>query len=72
MARILEDVRNGTYAKGWIAENEAGRPWFNERREAEHNHTIEQVGARLRALMPFLKPVTAEAPSPEAVGTTAR
>jgi ketol-acid reductoisomerase len=72
MSRILEDVRNGTYAKGWIAENEAGRPWFNQRREAEQNHTIEQVGARLRALMPFLKPVSAEAPAPEAIATTAR
>ncbi|HWW88460.1 MAG TPA: ketol-acid reductoisomerase [Vicinamibacterales bacterium] len=70
MARILEDVRNGTYAKAWIAENEAGRPWFNKRREAEQSHSIEQVGTRLRAMMPFLKPVSATsevAPTPERV-----
>ena len=43
--------------KAWIAENAAGRPKFNKTREAERNQQIEQVGARLRALMPFLKPV---------------
>ncbi|HEY7289265.1 MAG TPA: ketol-acid reductoisomerase [Vicinamibacterales bacterium] len=60
MKRLLEEVRNGTYAKNWIAENEKGRPWFNRIREAEQSHQIEQVGARLRALMPFLKPVATE------------
>ena len=59
MKKMLDrdPVRRRT-RKGWIAENEAGRPWFNKLREAERNHLIEQVGARLRALMPFLKPVT--------------
>jgi ketol-acid reductoisomerase len=66
MKKILEDVRNGTYAKNWIAENDKGRPWFNQTREAERNAQIEQVGARLRALMPFLKPIAAQ----ETVGST--
>jgi len=66
MKQILEDVRSGKYAQGWIAENEKGRPWFNKQREAERTQQIEQVGARLRALMPFLKPVATE----ETVGTT--
>jgi len=57
---MLEEVRNGTYAKNWIAENDKGRPWFNPTREAERNHQIEQVGERLRALMPFLKPIKSE------------
>jgi ketol-acid reductoisomerase len=65
MRRLLEEVRNGTYAKRWIEENEAGRPWFTKMRETERTHTIEQVGARLRALMPFLKPVSADAPAAE-------
>ena len=56
---MLDEIRSGTYAKGWIAENEAGRPWFNKLREAERNHLIEQVGVRLRQMMPFLKPVAA-------------
>src|SRR5437867_3564500 len=60
MKQILEDVRSGKYAKGWIAENEQGRPWFNQTRAAERNQQLEQVGARLRQLMPFLKPVATE------------
>ncbi|HEY3121719.1 MAG TPA: hypothetical protein VGL15_13920, partial [Vicinamibacteria bacterium] len=38
--------------------NEKGRPWFNERRRQERGHVIEQVGSRLRAMMPFLDPVS--------------
>src|SRR6266853_1335688 len=69
MKQMLTDIQTGKYAKDWIAENEAGRPWFNKAREADRNHLVEQVGVRLRKLMPFLKPVTADAPSASAVGT---
>jgi ketol-acid reductoisomerase len=58
MKKMLQDIQDGTYAKGWIAENEKGRPQFNAMREREQNHQIEQVGAKLRAMMPFLNPVT--------------
>jgi ketol-acid reductoisomerase len=54
---MLGEIRNGEYARKWIAENEAGRNWFNETRKREQNHLIEQVGARLRDLMPFLQPI---------------
>jgi ketol-acid reductoisomerase len=60
MQQILKDVQDGTYAKNWIAENDKGRPWFNATRDAERNAPIEQVGAKLRALMPFLKPVATD------------
>ena len=60
MKQMLDEIQDGTYAKAWIAENEAGRPNFSKLREADRNHQIEQVGVRLRALMPFLKPVTAD------------
>src|SRR5438128_1570957 len=60
MKQLLEDIQTGRYAKSWIAENEAGRPTFNKLREADRNHQIEQVGAKLRQMMPFLKPVAAE------------
>ncbi len=60
MKRLLEDVRSGAYARKWIDENEKGRPWFNQAREAERSHQIEQVGAQLRAMMPFLRPVATE------------
>jgi ketol-acid reductoisomerase len=58
MKKILADIQSGEYARAWIAENAAGRPMFNQTRELEQNQLIEQVGARLRTLMPFLKPVT--------------
>ncbi|MEJ2571035.1 MAG: ketol-acid reductoisomerase [Anaerolineales bacterium] len=58
MRKILEEIQDGTYAKKWIAENEAGRPWFNEQRRKEQEHPIEKVGAKLREMMPFLDPVT--------------
>ena len=61
MKRMLEEIKSGEYARAWIAEHTAGRPHFNATRQAERAHAIEAVGARLRALMPFLKPVTADA-----------
>ena len=71
MRQMLAEIQNGTYAKAWIAENAAGRPNFNRMREADRNHAIEQVGVRLRALMPFLKPGTADAPAATVAGGTA-
>ena len=69
MKRMLEEIRNGTYAKNWVAENENGRPWFNKKRHQEQTQLIEQVGARLRKLMPFLKPVTVETGETAITGT---
>ncbi len=57
MRRILGEIRQGTYARRWIAENEAGRPWFEAKRQSEREHPIETVGRQLRARMPFLDPV---------------
>jgi ketol-acid reductoisomerase len=59
MRRMLREITDGTYARQWIAENEAGRPWFSATRAREQEHPIEQVGARLRAMMPFVHPVVA-------------
>jgi len=58
MRRLLDEIQSGEYARRWMAEHAAGRPSFNATRTAERAHRIEQVGASLRALMPFLKPVT--------------
>jgi ketol-acid reductoisomerase len=58
MSEILKDIQDGTYAKGWIEENQKGRPWFNQQRRREQDHPIEKVGAELRAMMTFLNPVT--------------
>ena len=54
MRRILADVRDGTYARGWVEENRTGLVKFNARRASEHQHPIEEVGARLRREIPFL------------------
>jgi ketol-acid reductoisomerase len=54
MGRILADIRDGTFAEEWIAENRNGRPHFEELRRQARAHQIEQVGAELRAMMPFV------------------
>jgi ketol-acid reductoisomerase len=58
MRRILAEVQDGSFAKRWISENETGRKEFLARRAGDRDHTIELVGAKLRAMMPFLDPVT--------------
>jgi ketol-acid reductoisomerase len=62
MRQMLREIQSGAYAQAWIAENEKGLPWFNAARERERQHRIEEVGARLRAMMPFLDPVQAPRP----------
>jgi ketol-acid reductoisomerase len=57
MQRLLAEIQDGTYARTWIAENEAGRPVFAATRAREQQQLLEEVGARLRDLMPFLDPV---------------
>ncbi|MFN2608836.1 MAG: ketol-acid reductoisomerase [Acidimicrobiales bacterium] len=54
MGRILEEIRDGRFAEEWIAENRAGRPRFNELRRKGAEHPIEQVGAELRSMMPWI------------------
>ena len=64
MRRILAEIQDGTYARAWLAEDRNGRPVFNEARERERRHRIEEVGGRLREMMPFLKPVRLPQPVP--------
>jgi ketol-acid reductoisomerase len=58
MRQILKEIQDGSFAKKWIAENEQGRPQFAATRTKEQDQLLEQVGIRLRAMMPFLNPVT--------------
>jgi ketol-acid reductoisomerase len=51
---VLKNIQDGSFAQNWIAENENGRPQFKARRTAEHDLLIEDVGAQLRDMMPFL------------------
>jgi ketol-acid reductoisomerase len=54
MRRILDDIQSGRFAKEWILENQAGRPVFNALRKKSAEHPIEEVGERLRAMMPWI------------------
>ena len=58
MKKLLAEIQDGSFAKKWIQENVDGRPTFNARRKAEQSQLLEEVGAKLRAMMPFLNPVT--------------
>ena len=55
MEQILTEIQDGSFAKEWILENQAGRPVFNTRKRTESEHLIEEVGAELRKMMPWLK-----------------
>ena len=57
MREVLSEIRDGSFAKRWIAENDAGQPQFKRKRIEERDLTVEQVGAKLRSLMPFVDPV---------------
>jgi ketol-acid reductoisomerase len=65
LRKMLADVRSGEFARQWIAENENGRPWFNQQRTRDREHLIEKVGAELRSMMPFVNPVTVTADQTE-------
>ncbi len=54
MRRILDEIRDGSFAEEWIAESRGGRQRFNELRQQGASHQIEQVGEQLRAMMPFV------------------
>lgn len=54
MKEVLTDIQDGTFAKRWIEENETGRPEYTKFKEAGANHQIEEVGEKLRAMMPFI------------------
>jgi ketol-acid reductoisomerase len=55
MAKVLQEIQQGQFAKSWILENQANRPVFNAIRNNERNHQIEEVGARLREMMTWIK-----------------
>jgi ketol-acid reductoisomerase len=55
MRGLLKDIQTGEFAREWILENQAGRPVFNALTRREREHPIETVGAKLRAMMTWLK-----------------
>ena len=55
MMEILAEIQDGTFAKEWILENQAGRPVYNALKRLDEEHPIELVGRELREMMPWLK-----------------
>ncbi len=55
MKQALRDIQTGEYAKSFILENRAGAPTLLSRRRLTADHQIEQVGEKLRAMMPWIK-----------------
>ena len=70
MRDVLAEIQNGSFATRWIRENETGRHEFERLRAQDRDHQIEQVGAALRAQMPFLNPVVVRAGEAQAEATT--
>ncbi len=71
MQDVLADIRSGSFAERWINEVDSGGDQFRRFRERDRDHQIEQVGAELRAKMPFLDPVTVAAGQAQASATGA-
>lgn len=54
LKKILKEIQTGEFAREWILENQAGRPVFNALRKKGLQHPIEEIGKKLRAMMPWL------------------
>jgi ketol-acid reductoisomerase len=65
MKAVLTDIQDGTFARNWIAEYQAGLPNYKRLKQADLDHPIEQVGAKLRARMPWLNAGAAAQPAAE-------
>src|SRR5216684_1608442 len=67
MREILRDIQDGTFAREWILENQAGRPVFDKLREEGKRHRIEQVGKRLREMMSWIRDARKDSSEPNNV-----
>jgi len=54
MKKILHEIRSGQFARDWILENKANAASFKATRRSERTHGIEEVGRKLRKLMPWI------------------
>jgi len=58
MKEILREIQTGEFAREWILENMAGRPVYHAEGKRQSEHLIEKIGAKLRAMMPWLKSIS--------------
>ncbi|MBT5159713.1 MAG: ketol-acid reductoisomerase [Alphaproteobacteria bacterium] len=54
MKKVLAEIQEGTFAREWMLENKVGQASFKARRRRSAEHPIEEVGTRLRAMMPWI------------------
>ena len=54
MKKVLADIQTGRFARDWVLENKAGQPSFKAMRARAAAHPIEEVGERLRGMMPWI------------------
>lgn len=54
MKRVLADIQSGRFARDWMLENKAGAPSFKATRALQAAHPIEEIGAKLRGMMPWI------------------
>jgi ketol-acid reductoisomerase len=55
MKKVLEDIQSGTFTRNWMLENKVNQTSFKAMRAKQAAHPIEQVGEKLRAMMPWIK-----------------
>lgn len=55
MREVLTDIQDGTFAREWVLENQAGLPRYKKMWQADLDHQLETVGKDLRAKMPWLE-----------------
>ena len=54
MKKVLTEIQDGTFTKEWIAEHKSGQIKFKQIRDHASKHQIEEVGAKLRSMMPWI------------------
>lgn len=54
MKRVLDDIQSGRFTRDWMTECKAGQPSFKATRRRNAEHPIEEVGEKLRAMMPWI------------------
>jgi ketol-acid reductoisomerase len=54
MKRVLKDIQEGRFVRDWVLECKAGQPSFKALRRRHAEHSVEEVGAKLRAMMPWI------------------
>ena len=55
MKDVLKDIQDGTFARNWVLENQAGQPGFKAMRDRMNDHPVEEIGEKLRGMMGWAK-----------------